>query len=71
MNLKAMERLLPVLRAQHTCVQDDITLTFTQEAAGISWPQYMELYCAGAKQLFFHEKSKLGLQLEPAIMSNL
>lgn len=52
-------------------VQSDITLTFTQEAAGISWPEYMELYCAGAKQLFFHEKSKLGLQLNPAVMSNL
>ncbi len=52
-------------------VQDDVLLTFTPEATGISWQAYVDLYCAGAKQLFFHEKPKVQLQLEPVILSNL
>ncbi|KAL0029274.1 hypothetical protein WJX79_006937 [Trebouxia sp. C0005] len=51
--------------------KDDVVLTFTQEATGISWQAYMDLYCAGAKQLFFHEKPKMQLELEPVILSNL
>lgn len=46
-------------------------LTFTPEATGVSWPAYVDLYCAGAKQLFFHEKPKVQLQLEPVVLSNL
>ena len=52
-------------------VQGDVLLTFTPEAAGVSWPAYVDLYCAGAKQLFFHEKPKVQLQLEPVTMANL
>ncbi len=52
-------------------LQDDVVLTFTQEATGISWQAYMDLYCAGAKQLFFHEKPKMQLELEPVTLSNL
>ncbi len=52
-------------------LQDDVVLTFTQEATGISWQTYMDLYCAGAKQLFFHEKPKMQLELEPVTLSNL
>ena len=52
-------------------LQGDVLLTFTPEATGVSWPAYVDLYCAGAKQLFFHEKPKVQLQLEPVILSNL
>lgn len=52
-------------------VQGDVLLTFTPEATGVSWPAYVDLYCAGAKQLFFHEKPKVHLQLEPVTMSSL
>ena len=52
-------------------VQGDVVLTFTPEATGVSWPAYVDLYCAGAKQLFFHEKPKVQLQLEPVPMSSL
>ena len=54
-----------------TVLQEDILLTFTQEATGISWQAYLDLYCAGAKQLFFHEKPRVQLQLEPVTLSNL
>ena len=46
-------------------LQDDVLLTFSQEAAGLSWEAYIDLYCAGAKQLYFHEK-KLNLFLREA-----
>ena len=52
-------------------LQGDVLLSFTPEATGVSWPAYVDLYCAGAKQLFFHEKPKVHLQLEPVILSNL
>ena len=46
-------------------------LSFTPEATGFSWQAYVELYCAGAKQLFFHENPRVSLKLEPAVLSNL
>ncbi|KAL3162395.1 Fatty acyl-CoA reductase 2, variant 2 [Trebouxia sp. C0010 RCD-2024] len=49
----------------------NVLLTFTPEATGVSWPAYVHLYCAGAKQLFFHEKPKMPLQLEPVTLSSL
>lgn len=52
-------------------VQGDVLLSFTPEATGVTWPAYVDLYCAGAKQLFFHEKPKVQLQLEPVTLSNL
>ena len=52
-------------------LQGDVLLTFTPEAIGVSWQAYVDLYCAGAKQLFFHEKPKVHLQLEPVMLSNL
>ena len=52
-------------------MQGDVLLTFTPEATGISWQAYVDLYCAGAKQLFFHEKPKVQLQVEPVTLSNL
>lgn len=52
-------------------VQGNVLLTFTPEATGVSWPAYVHLYCAGAKQLFFHEKPKMPLQLEPVTLSSL
>ncbi len=58
-------------KEQGLVLQDDVVLTFTQEATGISWQAYVDLYCAGAKQLFFHEKPKMQLELEPVILSNL
>ena len=59
------------LTCEDVDMQDDVLLSFTQEATGISWDAYMDLYCAGAKQLFFHEKPKVDLELEPVILSNL
>lgn len=56
---------------QGVYLQGDVLLTFTPEATGVSWPAYVDLYCAGAKQLFLHEKPKMHLQLESVILSNL
>ena len=58
-------------KAHGVYLQRDVLLTFTPEATGVSWPAYVDLYCAGAKQLFFHEKPQVHLQLEPVILSNL
>jgi hypothetical protein len=52
-------------------LQDDVLLTFTQQTTGISWQVYVDLCCASAKQLFFHEKPKMQVELEPATLSNL
>ncbi len=50
-------------------LQDDVLLTFTQEGNGISWQADVDLYCAGAEQLFFHERTKMQVELEPATLS--
>lgn len=52
-------------------MQEDVLLSFKPEATGISWEAYVNLYCAGAKQLFFHEKPKMRLELEPVVLSNM
>ena len=74
MHVQASEMILKIsAEMSHGCggVQGDVVLTFTPEATGISWQAYVDLYCAGAKQLFFHEKPKVQLQLEPVTLSSL
>ena len=48
------------------CMQDVMMLNFTPEATGMTWKEYINLYCAGAKQLFMHETPKYPLQFGPA-----
>lgn len=55
------QRLLSVL-------QDDVPLTFTEQHTGMSWKAYVNLYCAGAKALFYHEKPLLKLDLQAIVL---
>ena len=48
-------------------LQDDMMLTFGQ-TAGMSWEAYIDLYCAGAKALFFHEKPTMKLDLNAIVL---
>ena len=49
------------------CMQDVMMLTFTPKTTGMTWKDYLDLYCAGAKQLFMHETPKHPLQFGPAL----
>ncbi|KAL0031484.1 hypothetical protein WJX77_002861 [Trebouxia sp. C0004] len=50
---------------------EDVLLAFTQEGDGISWQADVDLFCAGVKQFFFHGKTKMQAEFEPATFSNL
>ncbi len=49
-------------------LQDDVLLTFTEEGDGISGQADVDLYSAGAEQLFFHERTKMQVELESATL---
>ena len=44
-------------------------LTFTPEVTGMTWQQYVDLSCRGAKLLFLHETPKQPLQWSPEIQN--
>lgn len=41
-------------------------LSFTPQTTGMTWREYINLYCAGSKQIFMHETPKYPLQFGPA-----
>lgn len=43
-------------------VQDALLLRFTPQTTGMTWREYINLYCAGSKQIFLHETPKYPLQ---------
>lgn len=49
-------------------LQEDVNLTFSHKGTGLDWEAYIDLFCAGTKQLYFHEKPRLELELETTML---
>ena len=51
-------------------VKDTLLLRFTPQTTGMTWREYINLYCAGSKQIFMHETAKYPLQFGPAAQAS-
>lgn len=50
--------------------RDTLLLRFTPQTTGMTWREYINLYCAGSKQIFMHETPKYPLQFGPAAQAS-
>ncbi|KAL0027606.1 hypothetical protein WJX79_001842 [Trebouxia sp. C0005] len=50
--------------------RDALLLRFTPQTTGMTWKEYINLYCAGSKQIFMHETPKYPLQLGAAAQAS-